>query len=177
MPVHRAIRVRRSAARFLDRPIARQDLERILAFASHTSAAAVGRDLSFRVVAHRVTGLPPGVYSLDPFGGALEAQREGPLADALVDACLGQAKSGEAAVAVVAVARLAEATARGEARRYRDLLLAAGAAAQRLYLGAEAHGLAARNLAAYYDDELDALLGLDGEREVSLHLTAVGAGD
>ena len=57
------------------------------------------------------------------------------------------------------------------------MLLDAGATAQRIYLGAEALGLAARNLAAYYDDELDALLGLDGEREVAVHLTAVGAGD
>ena len=75
------------------------------------------------------------------------------------------------------MARLEEASARGGARAYRDLLLDAGAFAQRLYLGAEALGLAARNLAAFYDDQLDALMGIDGEREVAVHLTALGPGD
>ena len=45
---------------------------------------------------------------------------------------------------------------------------------QRIYLAAEAVGLAARNLAAYLDDELDRVLGLDPERERVIHLTLLG---
>ena len=174
MPVHAAIRVRRSAMRFAPDPVALADLRRILAFAS-AAADRVGDELALHLVAHRVAGLAPGHYRVRG-GDGLDPLRTGSLAGPLVEACLGQAKAGEAAVAVIAVAQLAEAVARGGARRYRDLLLAAGATAQRLYLGAEAHRLAARNLAAYYDDELDALLGLDGAREVSVHLTALGPG-
>ena len=48
--------------------------------------------------------------------------------------------------------------------------------AQRVYLGAEALGLAARNLAAFVDDELNALLGLDGAEAAVIHLTMLGRG-
>ena len=78
---------------------------------------------------------------------------------------------------MIAVGRLADAEAGAGARAYRDLLLDAGATAQRLYLAAEAGGYSARNLAAYYDEELDALLGLDGRSRSAVHLTAVGPGD
>ncbi len=71
------------------------------------------------------------------------------------------------------VADLARAAAEG-GRRYRDLLIDAGAMGQRIYLAAEAVGLAARNLAAYLDDELDRVLGLDPERERVIHLTLRG---
>ena len=54
------------------------------------------------------------------------------------------------------------------------LIHAAGAIGQRIYLAAEPTGLAARNLAAFRDDELNALLGLDGRREAVLHLTMLG---
>ena len=117
---------------------------------------------------------PPACTATSPRPAGSRRSARGELAGALVRACLGQEKTGEAAAAIVGVARLAEGDG---ARSYRDLLLDAGATAQRIYLGAEALGLTARNLAAFYDDELDALLGLDGEREVAVHLTAVGAGD
>jgi SagB-type dehydrogenase family enzyme len=124
-----------------------------------------------------VEDLAPGLYQWDPAARRLAPRRQEELAEALVDASLGQRKTAEAAAALVGVARLAEATARGGARAYRHLLLEAGATAQRVYLAAEAQGHTARNLAAYYDDDLNELLGLDGEREVAVHLTAVGLGD
>jgi SagB-type dehydrogenase family enzyme len=177
MPTHAAIRVRRSARSFAPESIARDALLRILAFAHGAPRFAGGSDLALHVVAHRVAGLDAGAYLLDREAHRLTPRHTGALADPLVRACLGQEKSGEAAVAVIAVANLEAATAREGPRSYRDLLLDAGAMAQRLYLGAEAHGLAARNLAAYYDDALDALLGLDGRRQAAVHLTALGPGD
>ncbi|MCZ6782000.1 MAG: nitroreductase, partial [Proteobacteria bacterium] len=59
----------------------------------------------------------------------------------------------------------------------RDLLIEAGAIAQRAYLAAEAIGLTARNLASFVDDRLNALCGFDGRRQAVLHLTVVGRGD
>jgi SagB-type dehydrogenase family enzyme len=177
MPVHAAIRARRSTRRFESRDLRRADLLAVLALARRNPALHRSAGLDLRVVLHRVADTPAGLYRYEPASGQLEQLRGGELADALVRACLGQQKTGQAAVAIVCVARAVEASARGGARSYRDLLLDAGATAQRIYLGAEALGLTARNLAAFYDDELDALLGLDGEREVAVHLTAVGAGD
>ena len=72
------------------------------------------------------------------------------------------------------VADLSAGDAEG-GRRYRDLLIDAGAIGQRIYLSAEAVGLAARNLAAFLDDDLDRLLGLETERVI--HLTLLGRGE
>lgn len=177
MPVHAAIRARRSTRRFESRELRRADLLAILELARRNPALHRSAGLDLHVVVHRVADTPAGLYRYEPASGQLEQLRRGELAGALVRACLGQKKTGQAAAAIVCVARAAEASARGGARSYRDLLLDAGATAQRIYLGAEALGLTARNLAAFYDDELDALLALDGEREVAVHLTAVGVGD
>ena len=38
-------------------------------------------------------------------------------------------------------------------------------------------GLAARNLSAFIDDDLNRLLGFDGEREAAIHLTMLGPGN
>ncbi len=175
--VHTAIRHRRSASTFEETPLPRAALLRVLYLARGLPALHRTDFIDLYAVANRVEGLAPGLYRYDSATGRLEEKRTGSLAQPLVDADLGQARSGQAAVALIAVARLADASARNGARSYRDLLLDAGATAQRIYLGAEAGGLAARNLAAYYDDELDHLLGLDGEREVAVHLTALGPGD
>jgi nitroreductase len=56
-------------------------------------------------------------------------------------------------------------------------LLESGAVAQRIYLAAEAVGLAARNLAAYVDDRFNELLQLDRRGRFALHLTMLGHGD
>jgi nitroreductase len=87
---------------------------------------------------------------------------------------LGQNHAADAAVGFLVTAPV-EDTAQGH-RRYRDLLIESGAVAQRLYLAAEALGLVARNLAAFRDDELNGLLGLDGSREAVVHLTMFGPG-
>ena len=175
--VSEAIRVRRSTRRFEAAPLSRMALERVLAVARANPALWHTQALELHIAAHRVGGLEPGLYRYAAPDRQLELLQPGALSEALVRACLGQRKSGTAAAAVVAVGRLAEAEAGGGARAYRDLLLDAGATAQRIYLAAEAAGLSARNLAAYYDDELDALLDLDGRTRSALHLTAVGKGD
>ena len=62
-------------------------------------------------------------------------------------------------------------------RRYRDMLVESGAIGKRIYLAAESADLSARNLAAFRDDELNRLLGLDGQRESAIHLTMLGPGN
>jgi nitroreductase len=74
------------------------------------------------------------------------------------------------------VAQLGPDGARGCDRGYRDVLIEAGAIGQRLYLAAEALGLAARNLAAFADEDLNRLLGFDGHSEATVHLTMLGPG-
>ena len=83
-------------------------------------------------------------------------------------------EAGTCAVAFFAVGNLRHATETLGDRMYRDLLIEAGGIGQRIYLAAEAAGLAARNLAAFRDDALNRLLDLGGGEHAVLHLTLAG---
>jgi len=175
--VERTIATRRSTRRFLDQPVAPADLAFVLEAAVAHPALRRLPGVELRLVLHRVEGLAPGLYRVPPDGRGLAPLRDEPMAEALVAACLGQEKAGSAALGIAAVADLGGAAeARGD-RAYRDLCLEAGAIAQRVYLAAEALGLSARNLAAFLDDRLNELLGVDGRRRAVLHLTMLGPGD
>jgi hypothetical protein len=63
------------------------------------------------------------------------------------------------------VARLGGDRGLATTRRYRDMLVESGAIGQRIYL------------AAFIDDDLNPLLGLDGQREAAIHLTMLGPGN
>jgi SagB-type dehydrogenase family enzyme len=53
-------------------------------------------------------------------------------------------------------------------------LLEAGHIGQNLYLAATSMGLGACVVGAFLDDNLNNLLGIDGEEEAALYLIAVG---
>ncbi|HIP82907.1 MAG TPA: SagB/ThcOx family dehydrogenase, partial [Desulfocapsa sulfexigens] len=59
-------------------------------------------------------------------------------------------------------------------RGMRYILLDAGHICQNLVIAAEATGNGACPIAAFYDDEVNALLGLDPEEETVLYAAAVG---
>lgn len=174
--VEECIRRRRSAASFAARPLARTTLDWILEAAGGHPALARAPGVELALAVHRVSDLAPGLYRFDT-GAGLTLQRSGDLRRPLVRACVDQEKAGSCGVAFFMLARLRDATAPPGDRRYRDLLIESGAIGQRIYLAAEAAGLAARNLAAFRDDELNELLGLDGRERAVIHLTAVGYED
>lgn len=174
--VEQAIVQRRSASRFLPSPIAAADLAFALEATVGHAALERAAEVEIRLFVHRVNGLAPGLYAVRASGRELSVLREETLTDALVDACLGQEMAGSAAVGFAMVADLARATRSGSERAYRDLLIEAGALGQRVYLAAEVLGLAARNLAAFLDDELNSLLGVDGRDQAVVHLTMLGPG-
>jgi SagB-type dehydrogenase family enzyme len=172
--VEECIRRRRSANAFAPRPLARRALDWILEAAGCHPALARASGVELALAVHRVADLAPGLYRFDPSGAGLVAQRGGDLRRPLVRACADQEKAGSCGAAFFMLARLRDAAAPAGARRYRDLLIESGAIGQRIYLAAEAAGLAARNLAAFRDDELNQLLELDGSERAAIHLTAVG---
>jgi SagB-type dehydrogenase family enzyme len=164
---------RRSAKRFSPGPLALWELAFVLEMARGAPDFA-SRELELLVVVHRVEGAPAGLYRYHPGEHDLEALRTEDLRGPLRSACLGQAKAATSAVAFLVVGHIAEARKRAGDRSYRDLLLGAGAMAQRIYLAAEAIHLGARNLAAFYDDSLNELAGLDGRDRAVVHLTVLG---
>ena len=172
--VEATIRTRRSAERFRDGPLSFEELAFVLEMAGGHAALRRTPGVDLHLVAHRVRDLPPGHYRYDPGPRRLDLVRAGDLRRSMTRACLEQEKAGAADAGFVMVARIDESVSRSGDRSYRDLLLESGSIGQRVYLAAVASGLVARNLAAYLDAELNALLSLDGRREAAVHLTLVG---
>jgi SagB-type dehydrogenase family enzyme len=175
--VERAIQERRSATFFRERPVRLEELAFVMEMAQAPGAfeRSIGVDLFF--APHRIEGITPGFYQYRPRERGISQIRRRDLREPMIRACLRQEKAGRAAVAFFMVGRIADAGAAWGKRSYRQLLIESGEIGQRIYLAAEAVGLAARNLSAFYDDELNELLGFDGEREAVLHLTVFGSGD
>lgn len=175
--VDSAILTRRSTRRFADATLPRRIVERVGRLALGPALFPTAWPLELRVVIHRAEGRAPGLYSYSPRDDSLLGLRPGDLREDLRRACLRQDKAAQAGAAFLIIADLETASRLRGSRIYRDLCLQSGAIAQRIYLAAEAIGLTARNLAAFFDDELNALAGLDGKNRAILHLTLLGQGD
>jgi SagB-type dehydrogenase family enzyme len=59
-------------------------------------------------------------------------------------------------------------------RAYRYIYMDAGHIGQNLYLAATAMNLGCCTVGAFYDEEVDRLIGIDGREEISVYLGAVG---
>jgi SagB-type dehydrogenase family enzyme len=175
--VEKAIQERRSAMFFRERPVRLKELAFVLEMAQNPGAFEGSIGVELFLAAHRVEGITPGFYQYRPRERGLAQVRRGDLRVAVIRACLRQEKAGRAAAALFMVGRIAEAAAARGRRSYRQLCIESGEIGQRIYLAAEAMGLAARNLSAFFDDELNELLGFDGRREAVLHLTVFGSGE
>jgi SagB-type dehydrogenase family enzyme len=123
---------------------------------------------------HRVDGLDPGVYRHWPEKGELEIVRSGDQRVAAAGLSLGQDLAGNACVAFSMIADINRAARAHGDRGYRYVHFEAGAIGQRLYLAAEALGLGATGIGAFFDDEVHRYLNLaSGQGQVVYHF-AIG---
>lgn len=118
--------------------------------------------------------IPPGLYHFNVGEFALERLQSGNLGPALAMAALNQKMLSEAATVFIWSAIPRRAMSKYGERGMRYLLLDAGHICQNLLLAAEALELAACPAAAFFDAEMNGLLGLDGIEESVLYLAAVG---
>jgi len=162
MSVEQSIRERRSPLVFHSDPIDVGQLAMVLDLAQTPRAQARSTGVDLYILVHAVDGLERGLYHYRPDNRRLALVRRGDLRRPMVRICLGQKKAGSAAVGCLMVGRLREAASMGGQRRYRELLIESGEIGQRIYLAAESLALSARNLAAFRDDEINALLGFNG---------------
>ena len=121
-----------------------------------------------------IEGLSPGLYQYQPEGHLLHGHLQGENAQLLVRAALDQSFLADAAVVFLLVAFPEKMFWKYGIRGYRYIYLDAGHLAQNLYLAAEAGGLAACEVAAFYDDALNTLYGFDGKTAFITTLVAVG---
>ncbi len=149
-------------------------------------AAGALNPIETYVVVNKVEGLEPGLYHYRVAGAdilerpivegshSLELLRTGDLRAEITTAALDQPLCGKAGAVFVWTAVFARSEWKYRERAYRYFYLEAGHMAAQLSLAAVAQGLGTCQLAAFYDRELDTLLGVDGKTEGALYLTAVG---
>jgi len=138
------------------------------------------------VVVNRVEGLQPGLYHYRVTGldilerpiiegsHSLEQLRVGDLRSEISAAALDQPFCGKAGAVFLWTAVFARTEWKYAERACRYLYLDAGHMAGHLSLAAVAQGLGSCPVGAFYDDEVNALLGIDGESEGIIYMTAVG---
>jgi len=118
--------------------------------------------------------LEPGVYRYWPEHARLELIRSGDQRVAAAGLSLGQDLAGNACVTFSMIADLDRAVRSHGDRGYRYVHFEAGAIGQRLYLAAEALGLGATGIGAFFDDEVHCYLNLaSGQGQVVYHF-AIG---
>ena len=121
-----------------------------------------------------VEGLEQGVYHYDVLGRALERLYAGDLRLSLARAALDQRIAADAQAVFVWTAVLERSRWKYGERFLRYVLLDAGHIAENVALAATALGLGTCQIAAFYDEEAAAILGVDPELEPVIYLSAAG---
>lgn len=183
LSVARAIERRRSLRDYADRPLTTAELSWLLGAATGITgpgglraapSAGAQYPIETYVVVSRVEGIEPGIYHYAPADHALERVRGGTFGGDLVIAALGQEFLAQAPVVLVLGAIFQRLRWRYRERAYRYALLEAGHIGQNVYLAAEAAGLGACAVGAFFDDAVNRLLDVDGVEEAALMLVPVG---
>ena len=171
-------RMRRSALDFLggNRSMSLAQLSAILAVTAQPLSAdfAGTRFIRLYLYAHRVDGLQPGVYRFWPERAELEQTRSGDQRVAAAGLSLGQNLAANACVTFSMIGDLDRATRTYGDRGYRYVHFEAGAIGHRLYLAAEAFGLGATGIGAFYDDEVQRYVNLVPNQGQVVYHFAIG---
>ena len=171
-------RMRRSALDFLGgrQSISLAQLSAILTFTTQPLSAdfANERFIQLYLYAHRVFGLQPGVYRFWPQRTELELVKGGDQRVAAAGLSLEQDLAGNACVTFSMIGDLDRAARTYGDRGYRFVHFEAGAIGHRLYLAAEAFGLGATGIGAFYDDEVNDYLELAPTRGQVVYHFAIG---
>jgi SagB-type dehydrogenase family enzyme len=185
-PIWDAIRQRRSLRLFQQTPLKEAELSQLLWAAQGITQAAW--DVGFRttpsagalypvetyLAVHSVEGIEPGLYHYAVESHELDQLKTGDFRTAAARMALDQEIAHWANVVFVWTAIFERSKWKYRQRAYRYVYLDAGHIAQNVALAAVALGLGSCQIAALYDDEVNALLGVDGIEESAIYLTVVG---
>ncbi len=121
-----------------------------------------------------VTDCPAGIYHYEVLEARLAMLAEGDFSIELAQACLDQGFCAEAGVVFAWGALVPRCAQKYADRAYRYVYMDAGHLGAHLQLAATALDLGSVNIGAFYDEEVNRLLGLDGGAETVVYLAAVG---
>jgi len=188
VPLRRAIERRSSRRRFSDAPLSLAELayllwttqgvrdqrDRVTALRTVPSAGA-RHALETYLAVFRVEGLESAVYRYLPFDNQLvEEFHPLDLPGRLTNAALGQSFVGQAAATFIWTAIPYRMEWRYGPASHKVIALDAGHVCQNLYLACESIGCVTCAVAAYHQQEVDALLQVDGVDEFAVYLAPVG---
>jgi SagB-type dehydrogenase family enzyme len=123
---------------------------------------------------HRVEGVPQGIYHFDVAEFALACLQEGNFNHQITAASLGQPVVRKAAVVIIWTAMMLRCMVKYRERAVRYIPMDMGHVCQNVQLAATALGFGSCPIGAFYDDEVNSLLSLDGEEETVLYMVTVG---
>jgi SagB-type dehydrogenase family enzyme len=185
-PIWEVIAQRRSIREFSSQPITFSELSQLIWATQGITSRKWGYE--FRVtpsadalyptetyiVVNRVEDLTSGIYHYNVKETKLVLLREGRFGPDLCHAGLGQGMLEEAACIFVWTAIVQRSKWKYRERAYRYIYMDVGHIAQNLYLAATALNLGCCTIGAFFDEEVDRVIGVDGKEEISVYLGAVG---
>lgn len=125
-------------------------------------------------IINRVEGFKPGVYHYQVPYHCLVLLKEGDYGTELARAALGQKMLRDAAFNLVWSAMIERSKWKYEQRAYRYIYLDAGHIAQNTALAALSCGLGSCQVGAFFDEEADKIIGVDGKSEFAIYMSAIG---
>jgi SagB-type dehydrogenase family enzyme len=121
-----------------------------------------------------VDGLEEGIYHFRPGDYDLEFIKKGNFSVQLAEAALQQSVLLNAQVTFIWSSIIARGRWKYSQRAYRYAYIDAGHIAQNLYLAGEGLGLGVCAVGAFYDNDVNKIMGLDGEDETVIYMATVG---
>ena len=177
---------RRSVRHFKDAPMTKSELSQLLwaaqgitnqgsGFRTAPSAGALYPVETYLVV-NSVEDVEPGVYHYAVDKHELDQLRVGDFRLPVAQAALDQEMAYHANVVFIWTAVFERSRWKYKQRAYRYVYLDAGHMAQNAALAAVALNFGSCQIGALYDDEANALIGVDGVEESVIYMTVVGKG-
>jgi SagB-type dehydrogenase family enzyme len=185
-PIWDVLMRRRSIRDFDHKPIAATDISQLLWAAQGITAVRLGHQfraapsagalypVETYIVVHSVENMASGVYHYDPREHALDQIKAGDYRLAVSQSALDQDMAFAAGAVFIWTAVFQRAKWKYNQRAYRYVYLDAGHIAQNVALAAVALGLGTCQLAAFYDSEVNELVGANGSTESAIYMTVVG---
>lgn len=191
MPVREVIARRKSRRAFTSEPLSLEELSYLLWATQGISRVGQAPDglIAYRtvpsggcrhtfetyLVINRVTGVEPGLYRYLPLEHKLLFMRsDTELLEQISSACCGQEFVGESAVVFIWTTIPYRMEWRYTVGSHKIIALDSGHVCQNLYLAAESIGGGACGIGAYFQKDVDAIIGADGEDEFTIYVAPVG---
>ncbi|MFC1584668.1 SagB/ThcOx family dehydrogenase [Fibrobacterota bacterium] len=186
MSVEEAIEKRRSVRNYSSAPLPLSALARLLLSAQGVTGKAYGTMLrsapsagalypiEIYPVVNNVKGLARGIYHYHIKKHYLELVKQGDFRSEITGAGLEQEMLGEADVTLVITAVFNRIRSKYGERGFRYVYMEAGHVSQNIYLQSVSLGLGSVSVGAFFDEKVNRLIGVDGDKEAAIYLHAVG---